>query len=364
MQVRMRSLFKLILWVLYFQGSLAEDPFKKEGDGVKFDESFQAEKTTLFVKSERLEVEFKGGSVSSDLHLRPNLDFGGCKISVVNLDMSTTGSKSLAINGKALNLPVLATITKDRVKFAEAESVDRSKSITCQPVFRLVKGGYAIDVGNDLGKSVKEFSATYKNAMIYDASSEDSLGPLWIVLIVASGILIFALSFGSSGFGLFKFIKHLRLAQVEQPIAQPPVKPIVKQDAKPEAKSKVKTVDEVEDEKPEAPPKKTKPEEMPEKDRKESKPAKRSIPEETTDLQTKSEDVVIMKRLAGFRLKTAEFRLTIPFNAKLAEKAAIDDPETEAKWRAARLTANEADVPYEVPEFVSKHYLKPTLFPC
>jgi len=100
MQFRMHSLLKFVVWALYFQSSLAEDPFKKEGDGVKFNGAFQAGKTTLFVKSERLEVEFKGGSVSSDLHLRPNLDFGGCKISVVNLDMSTTGSKSLAINGK------------------------------------------------------------------------------------------------------------------------------------------------------------------------------------------------------------------------------------------------------------------------
>jgi len=68
-----------------------------------------------------------------------------------------------------------------------------------------------------------------------------------------------------------------------------------------------------------------------------------------------------MKRPADFRLKTAEFRPSIPFNAKLAEKTAIDDPETEAKWKAARLASKEtddADGPYEVPEFVSKHYLK------
>jgi len=250
MQLRIRSLLKLIVWALYFQGSLAEGGFKKDGDAVKFDGSAQAGKTTLFVKSERLVVELKGDKVYSDVDVRPKFDFGSCKVEG-RLSMNEKDGKSLTVDKCPMALSVVATITKNSVKFAEFKSVDRSKSIICQPFFKPVKGGYAIDVGTDLGKSIKEFSITYKDASIYDASSEGSIGPLWIALIVVGGILIFSLSFGGSGFGLFKFIKRRRLAQTEHPIAQPPVKPVVKQAEKPESKTKVKTVDEVEEEKPE-----------------------------------------------------------------------------------------------------------------
>jgi len=82
-------------------------------------------------------------------------------------------------------------------------------------------------------------------------------------------------------------------------------------------------------------------------------------------LQTKSYDTLTMakKPIASIDagLKTSEFRPSVPFNAKLAEKTAIDDPEIEAKWKAAKTASEgtvESDGPYEIPPFISKHYLK------
>jgi len=362
MHYRTHSLLKLVVWALYFQGSLAEDLFKKDGSNMKFDGSSQTGKTILLVKAESLTVELKGEKVQVDIGKpRMQLSFGGCTVSP-RLDMDTVGARLLFDDGKTLDFPVSATITKDGTTFVDKDGKEYKPN--CKPVFKKGKGGYAIGVGTDLGKSVNQLSIIYKDASIYDASSESSFGPVEISLAAVGGSILFLLILIGSGFGLFKFIKRRRLAQIAQPVAQPPVKPAPKSESKqaekPEVKPKTKTVDEVEDEKPEAPPKE-KTEEAPEKAHKKSKPAKRSTPEEPTDLQTKSEEVLTMKRPADFRLKTAEFRPSIPFNAKLAEKTAIDDPETEAKWKAARLASKEtddADGPYEVPEFVSNHYLK------
>jgi len=232
------KLFALIIMGLFVRVTLSESCLKEGKNQMEIDSSCKVEKIALLSKKKSFTVKFEAGKGDAK-EWKLNLKIGKCEVNAPFVRVSI--GSFLNITSELVSLPVIATITKDRIKFVGA-GPKQTFEIACDPGFKKVDGGSWFDFSFSMEPEVPGLNLILEEVSL---PKKDALMASWVVptIIFVPILTVFLIP---GGLFLVCFLRKRKTKRAkdevtkkiapEKPVVKPPIVKVVDQTKKPEVK--------------------------------------------------------------------------------------------------------------------------------